>query len=241
MTWQANVQRFEPPWPLEQHPLYCPFDKTDQYPLCWANQELDRRECTIYSEAMTCALSTWSQVSQHADSSLDLEICDNPVDLASTDNDVFNDEGDIPLPYEFGHIEIIDNPTIPLPNAVQNVSIRARTPQYQQNSWGKLNWVHSWKWPSYFQSDLACYACTNDDAKLNPKKNKKRSLSLLKWLQCYAVYVAVVTKKQPETLQISWATNHLLDNVTANDIVWNTIKMQSMGVSEHATQNIFTK
>ena len=73
-------------------------------------------------------------MSQHADSSLDLEICDNPVDLASTDNDVFNDEDDIPLPYEFGHIEIIDNPTIPLPNAVQNVSIRAGTSQYQQNS-----------------------------------------------------------------------------------------------------------
>ena len=33
--------------------------------------------------------------------------------------------------------------------------------------------------------------CTNDDAKQKPKK---WSLLLLEWLQCYAVYVAVVMK-----------------------------------------------
>ena len=37
----------------------------------------------------------------------------------------------------------------------------------------------------------------SEDAKL---KRKKRSLSILEWLQCYAVYVTVVARKQPECL-----------------------------------------
>ena len=38
---------------------------------------------------------------------------------------------------------------------------------------------------------------TDDDAKQKPKK---RSLSILEWLQCYAVYVAVTSRKHPECI-----------------------------------------
>ena len=106
-----------------------------------------------------------------------------------------DDGEDIPPPHQFSHIGLIQHPSFHLPMDVQNVSIGAGRPPVPT----KLMKIESGVFIEMAEllPERLGVLGTDDDAKQKPKK---WSLSILEWLQCYAVYVAVISKKQPEQI-----------------------------------------
>ena len=107
-----------------------------------------------------------------------------------------DDGGDIPPPHRFSHIRLIQDPLFHLPTDAQNVSIGAGRPPVPTKLMNKIESGVFVEMAELLPERLGVLG-TDDDAKQKPKK---RSLSILEWLQCYAVYVAVISKKQPERI-----------------------------------------
>ena len=111
-------------------------------------------------------------------------------------NNHIDDGDDTPPPHQFSPIGLVQDPALHPPTDVQTVSIGAGRPPVPAKLVQKIESGVFVEMAELLPERLGVL-CTDDDAKQRPKK---RSLSILEWLQCYAVYVAVVTNKQPERI-----------------------------------------
>ena len=111
-------------------------------------------------------------------------------------NNHIDDGDDTPPPHQFSPIGLVQDPALYPPTDVQTVSIGAGRPPVPAKLVQKIESGVFVEMAELLPERLGVL-CTDDDAKQRPKK---RSLSILEWLQCYAVYVAVVTNNLPERI-----------------------------------------
>ena len=87
----------------------------------------------------------------------------------STDNDVSNDGDNVPPPRKLGHIKNIDDPTLSPPTVVQKAFIGTGCPPVPIKLIRKTESGTFTEMTKLFPEWLGVL-CTDDDAKLKPKK-----------------------------------------------------------------------